>query len=160
MPEYYQNTLFQAGCDSGVTAHCRKVAEVAGRFSGESVDKDLVYAGAMLHDIGRSKTHSIEHAGVGAEICCRLEFSGEIIQIVGRHTGAGLTEDESVLLGLPPKSAVPETLEEKIVAHADNLVKGIREVSIYERMMSISDLPRRSKKNIWRLSMEVELLAE
>lgn len=159
MPEY-SHTLFSAGCDEGVVSHCKKVAEVAARYTGESVDSDLVYAGAMLHDIGRSKTHSIKHAAKGAKICRRLELSEDIATIVGRHTGAGLTEDESVLLGLPPVSAVPETLEEKIVAHADNLVSGSREVTIYERMMQIADLPARSKRKIWRLSMEVELLAE
>ncbi len=159
MPEYH-HTLFSAGCDFGVVSHCAKVAEVAARYTGESVDPDLVYTGAMLHDIGRSKTHGIEHAGKGAKICRRLNLSEEIVKIVGRHTGAGLTEDESVLLGLPPVSAVPETLEEKIVAHADNLVKGSREVTIYHRMMQIADLPARSKRKIWRLSMEVELLAE
>jgi len=159
MPEY-SHTLFSAGCDAGVVSHCEKVAEVAARYTGGSVDSDLVYAGAMLHDIGRAKTHRIDHAGKGAKICRRLAFSEEIAEIVRRHTGAGLTEDESVLLGLPPVSAVPQTLEEKIVAHADNLVKGSREVTIYERMMQISDLPVRSKRKIWRLSMEVELLAE
>ncbi|RBQ23149.1 MAG: Ribonuclease Y [Methanocorpusculum sp. MCE] len=159
MPEY-SHTLFSAGCEDGVVSHCKKVAEVAARYTGESVDSDLIYAGAMLHDIGRSKTHSIKHAGKGAKICRRLDLPEEIVNIVGRHTGAGLTEDESVLLGLSPVSVVPETLEEKIVAHADNLVSGSREVTIYQRMMQIADLPARSKRKIWRLSMEVELLAE
>ena len=159
MPEY-QNTLFKAGCDAGVIAHCKKVAMVASRYKGESVDKELVYAGSMMHDIGRSVTHSIEHASIGGNICHKLNISKEITHIVERHTGAGLSEDESVLLGLPPKQVIPETLEEKIVAHADNLVKGTREISIYERMMLIADLPPRSKKNIWRLSMEVELLTD
>ncbi|ABN06633.1 metal dependent phosphohydrolase [Methanocorpusculum labreanum Z] len=159
MPEY-SKTLFSAGCDAGVVSHCEKVAEVAARYVGESVDSELVHAGAMLHDIGRSKTHSIKHAAKGAKICRRLELSEDIVKIVGRHTGAGLTEDESVLLSLSPVSVVPETLEEKIVAHADNLVSGSREVTIYQRMMQIADLPAGSKRKIWRLSMEVELLAE
>ena len=53
---------------------------------------------------------------------------------------------------------MPQTLEEKIVAHADNLVKGSKVISIEERMMRIPDLSTRSKKRIWRLAMEVELL--
>lgn len=159
MPEYTR-TLFSAGCDAGIVSHCAKTAEVAARYTGASVDSDLTYAGAMLHDIGRSATHGIGHAGKGAEICRSLGFSEEIARIVQRHTGAGLTGDESALLGLPPVSALPETLEEKIVAHADNLVKGSREITIYQRMMLISDLPARSKRRVWRLSMEVELLAE
>lgn len=159
MPDHI-NTLFLAGCDPKVVSHSSKVAEVAARYTGESIDPELVSAGAWLHDIGRSKTHTIEHARKGASICRELGLSDEIAKIVGRHTGAGLTEDESVLLGLPPVFAVPETLEEKIVAHADNLVKGSKEITIYQRMMLIADLPARSKRKIWRLSMEIELLAK
>jgi uncharacterized protein len=35
-----------------------------------------------------------------------------------------------VKLGLPEKSYVPQTIEEKIVAHADNLISGSKEVDI------------------------------
>ncbi|MDO5846422.1 MAG: phosphohydrolase, partial [Methanocorpusculum sp.] len=74
------------------------------------------------------------------------------------HTGAGLSEDDCVLLGLPPADCVPKTLEEKIVAHADNLAKGSRRVTMDERMMLIEDQSRRSKRNVWRMGMEIELL--
>ena len=53
-----------------------------------------------------------------------------------------------------------KTLEEKIVAHADNLAKGSREITIEERMMLIAGQSKRSKKNVWRLSMEMELLRD
>ena len=43
---------------------------------------------------------------------------------------AGITREEAVKLGLPEKSYLPQTLEEKIVAHADNLVSGSEEVDI------------------------------
>jgi hypothetical protein len=44
--------------------------------------------------------------------------------VIERHGAAGLTEDEASELGFPIGIYMPETLEEKIVCHADNLVKG------------------------------------
>ncbi|MCZ9311937.1 MAG: HDIG domain-containing protein [Methanocorpusculum sp.] len=159
MPENpYSQILFSAGCDSGVVRHCEVVASVASRFSGDSVDSELVRAGSMMHDIGRSVTHDISHAQEGARICCERGEREVLTEIVRRHTGAGLDADECTLLGLSPMDCVPQTLEEKIVAHADNLVKGSTVISIEERMMRIADLSGRSKKKIWRLAMEVELL--
>ncbi|HJJ41904.1 MAG TPA: HDIG domain-containing protein [Methanocorpusculum sp.] len=158
--EKYTNILFNAGCDIGVVNHCLKVAEVASEFSGISVDDELVLAGSILHDLGRSRTHTIEHASVGAELSEKLGFSKEITEIIRCHTGAGLSADECTLLGLEPTDCIPQTLEEKIVANADNLVKGSRVITIYERVMLIFDLPRRSKKNIRRLAMDIGLLSK
>ena len=155
-----ETLLFSAGCDAGVVAHCRKTAVIADRYRGAGVDAGLVHSGAFLHDLGRSKTHSIRHAGEGAAIAEKLGLSDEIRDIIQNHTGAGLSEDDCVLLNLPPKNCVPKTIEEKIVAHADNLAKGSREIRIEERMMLISGQSHRSKKNVWRLSMELELLRE
>ncbi|HJJ88948.1 MAG TPA: HDIG domain-containing protein [Methanocorpusculum sp.] len=155
--EYFP-ILFSVGCDIGVIQHCKVVSDVASQFSGESVNNALVFAGSMMHDIGRSVTHDISHAQEGTRICRTLGKSEELAQIVLRHTGAGLDVDECTLLGLIPQDCVPKTLEEKIVAHADNLVKGSRIISIEERMMLIAELAGRTKKRIWRLAMEIEIL--
>ena len=152
--------LFSAGCDAGVVAHCVKTADIASRYVGDSIDSNLVESGAMLHDLGRSVTHSIRHAGEGAKLSRELLLSDDVTEIIRCHTGAGLSEDDCVLLGLPPVNCVPKTLEEKIVAHADNLAKGSREITIEERMMLIAGQSKRSKKNVWRLSMEMELLRD
>lgn len=154
----YSQTLFENGCDAGVVSHCEKTAKIAAGYGGVSVDDSLVCAGAMLHDLGRSRTHSIRHASVGAALGEEIGLSPEVIEIIRCHTGAGLSEDDCVLLGLPPADCVPRTLEEKIVAHADNLAKGSRRVTLDGRMMLIADQSRRSKRNVWRLGMEVELL--
>ncbi|MDR0438675.1 MAG: HDIG domain-containing protein [Methanocalculaceae archaeon] len=159
MPENrYSQILFSVGCDSGVIRHCETVASVASQFSGDSVDDALVFAGSMMHDIGRSITHDISHAQNGARICRERGESEALIEIVLRHVGAGLNADECTLLGLLPMDCVPRTLEEKIVAHADNLTKGSKIISIEECMTRIADLPTRSKKKIWRLAMEIEQL--
>lgn len=115
-----------------VISHCeavyRKAMKIASNF--DNVDTDLIRKGALLHDIGRSKTHDITHAIVGVEIAKKYGYDQKVLNIIERHIGAGITEDESKKLGLPEKSYIPQTLEEKIVAHADNLVSGSEEVDI------------------------------
>lgn len=152
-----ETLLLSVGCDERVIAHCKKTAEIAEMYRGVGIDSGLVHSGAMLHDLGRSKTHSIHHAGVGADLAESLSLPSEIHDIIQNHTGAGLSEDDCVLLNIPPKNCIPKTFEEKIVAHADNLVKGVREIRIEERMILIADQSHRSKKNVWRMSMEIEL---
>ena len=94
------------------------------------IDMDLVGKGALLHDIGRSMTDGIYHAVVGAKILKSEDYPLEIIKIVERHIGAGIPKEEAIEMGLPPKDFMPLTLEEKIVAHADNLVHRDQEVDI------------------------------
>lgn len=105
-----------------------KAMKIASNFN--QADLDLIRKGALLHDIGRSKTHGITHAIVGAEIARSYGYSQDVLNIIERHIGAGITKSEAVKLGLPAKSYVPQTLEEKIVAHADNLISGSEEVDV------------------------------
>ncbi len=109
-------------------AVCRKAMEIASNF--DNADKDLIRKGALLHDIGRSRTHGIEHAIEGVEIARKYGYSQDVLNIIERHIGAGITAEEAEKLGLPKKSYIPQTLEEKIVAHADNLISGSEEVDI------------------------------
>jgi uncharacterized protein (TIGR00295 family) len=83
----------------------------------------LVEAGALLHDIGRSKTQGIMHGIEGAKIAEQLGLPSSIIHIIERHLGAGIPLEEAVQLGLPAKEYMPKSLEEKIVTHADNLIE-------------------------------------
>ena len=94
------------------------------------VDMELVKTGALLHDIGRSQTNGIKHAVVGAELLKERGFPWEVVNIVERHIGAGISREEAKVLGLPPKDYLPLTLEEKLVAHADNLIHGTQEVDL------------------------------
>ncbi len=112
------------GCSAEVIAHCCAVADVAVCIA-RRVDADvrLVEAGALLHDIGRSQIHGIQHAVVGARIAKKLGMPEGICRIIERHIGAGIPKGEAAALGLPVKGYMPETLEEKIVAHADNLIE-------------------------------------
>jgi uncharacterized protein len=125
--------LEEFNCPLYVIEHSKavmlKAADLLLNFRGKA-DSDLVKAGAILHDVGRSKTSGIKHAIIGAEILRDNQFPPEIVNIVERHIGAGITKDEAEIMGLPPKDYLPTTLEEKIVAHADNLVHRTREVEL------------------------------
>jgi uncharacterized protein len=138
--------LHDAGCSPDVIAHCRAVRDCAYRFAGNNplIDRPLVGAGAMLHDIGRGSTHSIAHAQAGADWCRAIGIPEPLARIVERHTGAGLTPDECTLLGLLPRDCMPGTIEERIVAHADNLINGTRRVTIHTALASAVHLKKKS----------------
>jgi uncharacterized protein len=126
--------LRKYGASGSVVRHVKKVRDYAVEIAEQNpaADRELVEAGALLHDIGRTRTHGIDHAVVGAEILRNEGVDERIVRIAERHVGAGLTRDEAAYLGLPPKDYVPETIEEKIVCHADNLVGNTKRITIHE----------------------------
>lgn len=129
--------LVKAGCSPDVVAHCRKVSMLAVAIAGrvkDPVDRELVRLGGLLHDIGRSRTHDINHAISGVEIGRQLGFSDDVINIIERHIGAGITAAEAERLGLPKKDYMPVTAEEQIVSYADNLISGVREMPFFEAL--------------------------
>lgn len=97
---------------------------------GLPVDRDRVLAGALLHDIGRSVTQDIRHACLGAQLLRQDHWDERVVLMVERHTGAGIDATEAAALGLPVKDYTPRTLEEKIVAHADNLYSGDKRLGL------------------------------
>lgn len=100
------------------------------RAKGLEVDVALVEAGALLHDIGRGRTHETDHSAVGGKMIREMGLPEELARIVDRHIGAGIPRAEARRLGLPRGVYVPETLEEKLVAYADKLVCGCRVVDM------------------------------
>jgi hydroxyethylthiazole kinase-like uncharacterized protein yjeF len=71
---------------------------------------------------------------LGYEKLKSLGLPEEICRIAERHVGAGILKDEAKKLGLPEKDFIPETIEEIIVAYADNLVDDDRVVP-YEKVL-------------------------
>ena len=133
--------LHKAGCPPDVIAHAQAVAEYAREIAEQynkrhrnPADIELVIAGALLHDIGRARSNGIDHAVVGAEIAQAFGVDTMTVRIIKRHIGAGIPEDEAERLGLPKEDYLPETIEEMIVAHADNLVDDTERISIDERI--------------------------
>jgi uncharacterized protein (TIGR00295 family) len=126
-PDQCLRLLQKAGCSDEVINHSKAVRDVAVRIAKKAhANIELVEAGALLHDIGRSKTHGILHGVEGAKIAQQFGLPESIVNIIERHLGAGIPHDEAPALGLPAKDYVPLTLEEKIVAHADNLIDNDR----------------------------------
>jgi len=95
---------------------------------GVRVDPDLVETAAVLHDIGRSKTHELEHGLLGGEMVGELGLPEDLRRAVERHVGAGIGRGEASRLGFGKRNLIPETIEEKIVCYADKLVDGSEEV--------------------------------
>jgi len=131
-------------------AVCNKALEIAKHFS--NVDMELVKIGALLHDIGRCKTNSVFHGVEGAKLAKKYGYSDAVVNIIERHIGAGISEKEAIKIGLPKKSYIPKTLEEKIVAHSDNLINGTREVDINFVIDKWENKMENPKKNIKRLN--------
>lgn len=121
--------LLKSGCSKNVIAHCEAVAKLARETAeickkkGLKVDVDLVEIGALLHDIGRSKTHNVHHVVAGVEIAKKAGLPKPVISIIQCHVGGGVTAAEAAELGWPEGNYVPTTLEEKIVSYADKLVE-------------------------------------
>jgi len=137
--------LHEAGCSDEVVAHCKLVSRIAEdiavrcRARGLTVDIDLVVIGGLLHDIGRSRTHSIRHGAVGAELAREMGLSEKLVLIIERHVGAGITSEEAITLGLPEKDYLPRSLEEKIVTYADKLAQGDRQAPIESEICRLSE---------------------
>jgi uncharacterized protein len=139
--------LISSGCSPDLIQHCKAVAEYAkeiainirenasGKGDPINIDVDAVFVGALLHDIGRSKTHGIGHAIAGARIAMENRLDDKIVKIIERHIGAGIPKQEASRLGLPEKDYLPVTIEEKIVAHADNLISG-KEIRTMDELIS------------------------
>lgn len=132
--------LEESGCAPNVIEHCKEVASLAveiaekAKAAGQNVNLELVEVGALLHDSGRCRTHEISHAVEGFRLAKSKGIEPEVAEIIKRHIGAGVSKEEAKELGLPEDDYFPRSLEEKIVAHADNLVKGTKRVTIQERI--------------------------
>jgi uncharacterized protein len=119
-----------------VIEHCVNVTGIAMRIAeafknkGIKVDTDLIEAGALLHDIGRSKTHGVEHGVIGGQLAREIGLPEPIVRIIERHIGAGIPLHEASKIGLPERNYLPETIEEKIVSYADKLIEGDQEIEI------------------------------
>ncbi len=135
------------GCSQPVITHVKSVRDLGMEIIKRSkvdlkddvVDPGLLEAGLLLHDIGRSISHSMNHITYGVEIARRLELDERIVKMVHNHIGAGITASEAVGLGLPNEDHIPLTLMEKIVCHSDTLVGDRRRRSLDEAVTKLRD---------------------
>jgi len=131
-------------CPTEVINHCKAVTKLAVETAnaleerGVKIDSALVEVGALLHDIGRSKTHAVHHAVVGAEIAESAGLPGSVISIIKRHVGGGITASEAKKLGWPEDVYMPITLEEKVVSYADKLIENSKHAPIERTIEKLS----------------------
>ncbi len=115
-----------------IVRHGETVAKVAKILVGKLEEKGVqingkaVFAGALLHDIGRTKTQTVHHGYVGAGIVESEGVDGQVARIIRRHVGAGISSEEADSLGFPPGDHIPRTLEEMIVCFSDKMVDGAK----------------------------------
>ena len=117
--------LRRAGVSEADIAHSLKVAEKALETAARTkadLNLELVGRGALFHDMGKAKTHALDHGKIGAEIGRALGLPEAITAIMEKHIRGGLTADEAVELGLPVKDYTLKTIEERIIIYADRLV--------------------------------------
>ncbi|MGP3667990.1 MAG: HDIG domain-containing metalloprotein [Candidatus Bathyarchaeota archaeon] len=146
-----EKILKNMGCPENLVKHSKLVADLAVEIAKKivergliNVDVKLVEVGALLHDIGKIKTRSILHGYAGGEIARKLNLPSSLVNIIERHVGAGIPEEETVKYGLPRKSFLLETIEEKIVAYADKRVKNGRVVEFND---CVKEFERKLGKN-------------
>lgn len=151
-----------------VRRHSIKVAEkaleIANKINKVKVNKDLIEIGSLLHDIGRSKTHSFKHALIGGKMLKQMGFPENLVRICERHILGGLDKEDAAEVGLLARDYLPETLEEKIICLADKLTAGIKEVTINQRFekwfakYGKTKILRKSRKRIQEIQDEINSL--
>lgn len=117
--------LRQAGVSEKDIAHSVRVAEKALEIASripKGLDMELVGRGALFHDLGKAKTHEIEHGQRGAEMGAALGLPPAITAVMEKHIRGGLSAEEAIELGLQVKDYTLSALEERIIIYADRLV--------------------------------------
>lgn len=151
--------LKDVGCSKSVIEHCKTVTHLGVKIAegcrrkGLEVDVNLVRIGALLHDIGRARTHDVDHAIVGARIAKEHGLPLHVLSIIERHIGGGISKEEAERLGFPKKSYIPISIEERLVAYADKMVVGSTTIPIrvvVERLLRDSHIPAASIERLMR----------
>ena len=117
-----------------VAALALKIAKAV-EDDGIAVNKKIVEAGALLHDIGLTKTFddlSPEHGVIGADIIRKLGFPERVARCAEVHEACGgLTREEAEELKFPilplKDSYAPQSIEEKIVTASDLFIYMLKE---------------------------------
>lgn len=117
-----------------VLTHCQIVWEVSEQLIDNAnldVDRNIVEAGCLLHDIGvyalfdaagnKLEDYNYMNHGVrGEELLKKERLPRELWRIASHHLGIGFTEQDIKKQGLPFEHPyMPETIEERLITYAD-----------------------------------------
>jgi len=154
-------------CSPEVIAHCQAVTllalELSEKFKvkNHSVNVALIEAGALLHDLGRAKTHSVNHAIEGMQLAQAENLPEAVICIIKRHVGAGIIPEEAEQFNWPKDNYVPQTLEEKIVCYADKCISGTKRIPVETTIKQLQDQKLDdAAKRVRKLYSEITSLLE
>lgn len=146
--------LEKYGKKSAWTKHCFAVADLtlkAGLILKRyrPIDCDFLWSAALLHDIGRYKTHDpIIHGIEGYKLLIKMGHEKEA-NICASHILFGLKAEEAVLFGLPNRDFIPQTIEEKLIPLVDFMIEYDRPTTLDKRFLS---LRKRNMENDFFLS--------
>lgn len=135
--------LVEQHCPREVIAHVVAVTGVALDLAaklqakGIEINVPLVEAGALLHDLGRAQSHNVDHGLVGSQLAQKLGLPQSVVDIIKRHVGAGITDEEAEWLGWPKDNYIPATLEEKVVCYADKRIDHEHTVPIEDEILKL-----------------------
>ncbi len=121
--------LKKFGVERSIVSHSETVEAIALAVArravahGRKIDLGLVSAGALLHDVGRKKTHGLKHGVVGERMLLAAGVPKNIAHFARTHVLAGLDEETA-----------PKSIEEKIVCYADKLSDGRKMERIKTRL--------------------------
>ena len=139
---------------SKIIWHSKAVCKVAEKIAdklikkGIKLNKKLVVAAALLHDIERGKD---QHVIRGSRLLKKLGYP-EVAKVMKKHS----------LYKLEVKSNQPSTWEEKIVFYADKRCKDDKIVSLKQRFNALEDYYKvnLSKELKFTKNIEKELLGD
>jgi uncharacterized protein len=153
--------LHKNKCPKTVIDHCKAVAdlsvEIASKLQNKNfkVNPQLVEAGALLHDIGRVRSHKVDHGLIGAKIVESTGLTKELANIVKRHVGGGISSEEAATFGWPKDEYMPQTIEEKVVSYADKRIDKDKCVPIELEIKRLSVEHKEAADRVRKLHEEI-----
>ena len=132
------------------TKHCLAVSALATYLSNifavsYPVNIEFVRSAALLHDIGRYKTHHpITHGVEGFNLLATLGYPKEAF-ICASHILYGLNKAEAEQNGLPRKDFIPTTFEERLIPLVDFLVEHDHPVLLRARFENLRNRHRNNQ---------------
>lgn len=139
-----------------VYTHCQIVAEIAlwcADNINEPVDRDLLQAACLLHDIGTYALFDAEgnsdnahnykqHAIFGSALVLEEGFDPRIADLIRTHVLLGLSKDEVVShgFGMPLNDYQPTSLEGRLLCYADRFHSKHPVFNAYEPFLARLDI--------------------
>lgn len=152
--EESEQILSKYGQNADWTKHCIAVARAAEKVGhilekSWSINCTILWSAALLHDIGRYKTHDpLQHGVEGYKLLFKLGHEQEAY-VCASHILYGLNASDANQLGLPNQDFIPQTIEEKLIPLIDYLIEFDQPTTLTDRF---SSLRKRNGENTFFLN--------